>query len=1143
MKKEQIDNFFVRVKKTIEADRQDEDEQLLIEFLKVSSKKAKEELGNKNIYEFQEEDFNILLKDIMEQIQESKLYEYFLQKGIEKENIRIFELMLPENIQLPVEMVEKIIKDNNLLAEVDDVVSLIQKTKDIEFIKRCVKDKNLNISEGDRGILIDSISDKDFIKECILDENVKIQKWQMAELIKSMNDIEFIKECIQNKGLELLSSDKVELIKSTNDVEYIKKCIQDERLVLESFEKIELIQSTNDIEFIKACIQDEGLELESWDKVKLIQSVNDIEFIDECIRNKKVKLEKQYKIRLIQSTNDIEFIKECIRDERLELDGWDKVELIKSTNDIEFIKECVQDEGLGLDSWVKVKLIQSANDVEYIKKCIQDEGLGLDSRDKVELIQSTNDIEFIKACIQDEGLELESWYKVELIQSTNDVEYIKKCIQDKGLGLLSSDKVKLIQSTNDVEYIKKCIQDEGLELESWYKVVLIQSTNDVEYIKKCIQDEGLGLDSRYKVELIKSTNDVEYIKKCIQDEGLGLDSRDKVELISLTKDIEFIKECIQDEILEIDEKVLILLRLNDKDKLDVIKEIENQRKEIVRKIRILGGFDGKTTEENLDLILQWENVQNPKEKAKVLSELKEKNQEILQKIDFKILDEEYLKILGKEKINVISNFPDIQDKILKLNKNELKAYSKIIESYEKEDDIGWRYLTINILNNISSYNNIISEIDNFTKKDIESLMLVLQNSNTFGLKNLEDLRNYREIKQEKCDEWINDSFSSTIRKKEALLYKLFGQDINYTEKILKQYGQDIETIENEDIKYYILALKQIMQISDNETIEKIYQEIPEIALDNVNKTLMEKSISNEYEKLYNKGLLKIENLKTIEENVYDAGTDFNILMTSIGAYAVNNDIKDYKKDWNRPSLNSPHVCCSYIRNDMIGTAPIRGICYGFNEMEPYSLVESNCHDIWSNATGFISWSKGSKYYSPDNQINKTKRYNEMDYARFQNGRKKQPDYIIVFKERGQVQNLEEAKKASKDWGGMPIVVIDKDKCLETERSKLDNLLEKYREGDKSLASEIYYKIRNNRVTRGDFAKEINMDEFKREMEEEENNREQIKSKRDNEVTKEDMKINSERVSAEERKQEMSKIEQLYLQIHSITKDDKDFELE
>ena len=213
-------------------------------------------------------------------------------------------------------------------------------------------------------------------------------------------------------------------------------------------------------------------------------------------------------------------------------------------------------------------------------------------------------------------------------------------------------------------------------------------------------------------------------------------------------------------------------------------------------------------------------------------------------------------------------------------------------------------------------------------------------------------------------------------------------------------------------------------------------------------------------------------------------------------------------------------------------------------MKPYSLAESNCHDIGSNAIGFISTSHGSKFYSPDNQINNTERYNEMDYARFQNGQKKQPDYIIVFKENGQVQNLEEAKKASKDWGGMPIVVVDKDKCLEAERSRLDNLLDKYRAGDKTLAREIYYKIRNNRVTRKSFAEEINIYEFKQEMEEQEkNNQEQIKSNRNIEVTKEDMQKNSEQVTAEERNQEMSRMKQLYLQIHSIAKDDKDVELE
>lgn len=340
-----------------------------------------------------------------------------------------------------------------------------------------------------------------------------------------------------------------------------------------------------------------------------------------------------------------------------------------------------------------------------------------------------------------------------------------------------------------------------------------------------------------------------------------------------------------------------------------------------------------------------------------------------------------------------------------------------------------------------------------------------------------------------------------------------------------------------------------MEISDNKLIEKIYQQVPEMLFHDVNKILMETSIANEYEKLYNKTFLKIENLEQIGENVYDAGTDFNILMTSIGAYISNEDIDDYKRDWNRPSLSSPHICCSYIRNDMIGTAPIHNICYGFSEMESYSLTESNCHDIGSNATGFISSSTGSKYYSPDNQINNTESYNEMDYSRFQKGKRKQPDYIIVFKENGRIQNLEEAKKASKDWGGMPIVVVDKDRCLEAEKSRLDNLLDKYIAGDKTLAREIYYKIRNNRVTRKTFAEEINIDKFKREMEEqekykqEENNQEQIKSNGNIEVTKEDMQKNSEQVTAEERKQEMSRIEQLYLKIHSIAKDDKDVELE
>lgn len=70
----------------------------------------------------------------------------------------------------------------------------------------------------------------------------------------------------------------------------------------------------------------------------------------------------------------------------------------------------------------------------------------------------------------------------------------------------------------------------------------------------------------------------------------------------------------------------------------------------------------------------------------------------------------------------------------------------------------------------------------------------------------------------------------------------------------------------------------------------------------------------------------------------------------------------------------------------------------------------------------------------------------MDFNRIQDGIKKQPDYIIVFKKDGVIQELEKARKASKDWDDMPIVVIDVEKCLESERKKVEEMLESYKGG-------------------------------------------------------------------------------------------------
>ena len=390
MKKEQIDNFFAKARQILELSNENIDEQILIEMFKLSSGNIRDELGSKNIYELKIQDYEKLFEDIIGQIQKNELYEYFLKVGTEKGNLKIFEVMLPANIQIPVEIVEKIIKDDNLLEEVEDIGNLIEKTKDVEFIKKCVKDNKLNMTSIERGRLIKLTGDKEFIKECLEDNGLKIGKSQIKDLIISTEDEEFIKKCVKNTNLRI----------------------------------------------------------ENWEKVELIKLINDEELIAEYLENEKM--------------------------------GFDVVQ-----------------------------------------------------------------------------------------------------------------------------------------------------------------------------------------------------------------------------------KATILSQLDNDKKIGILKEIKTQRKEITKELRALGGFNQETNTDNLRLILQWEDIENPEEKIKILQELHEKNQEIIQNVNFEILDERYIEFLGKSKISLIANFPIIQAKVIKLNQNELKMYARMIENCENiNDSDSWKYMSNNILNRISGYEKL-----------------------------------------------------------------------------------------------------------------------------------------------------------------------------------------------------------------------------------------------------------------------------------------------------------------------------------------------------------------------------------------------------------------------------------------------------
>lgn len=366
--------------------------------------------------------------------------------------------------------------------------------------------------------------------------------------------------------------------------------------------------------------------------------------------------------------------------------------------------------------------------------------------------------------------------------------------------------------------------------------------------------------------------------------------------------------------------------------------------------------------------------------------------------------------------------------------------------------------------------------------------------------------------------------------------------------IVNKY-QNIENLGNDDIKFYVESLKKILKEERPEILRKIFSTCEEIEF--IDEAKIEGALKREYAKKLNEGLFTInEAQKTTEEGIYEAGTEFKMIIHSVGAFYLNkNQNENFQENWNKRQITSAHFCTSYISNDMIATAPIKNFCYGFTNMQDDSLVLAGATDIFSDYE-FSPKSQGDYevYFLPDELIGHTLGYNELDYLRYQNGTKKQPDYIVVFKEDGIVQNLELAKQAAKDWGGMPIVIVDKDKCLESEKTKVDQMLLEYdKTQDPRLAREIWQKVRNNRQTKGSFCPQINLEELKKkfeqkkqEVEESKESPEPEKSKETQEpeektkVTQEELRQAYEETLPQERLEETRKFRQIYESIHEIT---------
>lgn len=274
----------------------------------------------------------------------------------------------------------------------------------------------------------------------------------------------------------------------------------------------------------------------------------------------------------------------------------------------------------------------------------------------------------------------------------------------------------------------------------------------------------------------------------------------------------------------------------------------------------------------------------------------------------------------------------------------------------------------------------------------------------------------------------------------------------------------------------------------DDRFKSIMEKVKSISnIETINPLQINKMLRKEFMKLYNATLFSIKDAKKVNETdeIYELPKDkngfvkkYNTIVTSLAAYVGSSKyIDNYYEFWNRPEISSLHFCGSYIGRNLNCTAKIGSVCFGFFHMDDDSLLMSSNRDLGSSSNDIHSHSSlKNKFCSPGNQLDSTDRggvdhgyRNEMDFRRFINGKRIQPDYIVVFRIDGKISNMDEAKRAREEFLeqgiDLPILIIDKDECLRAEAYEIAGMMLEYEKNpNKALKKQIRKKLSSNNKT-------------------------------------------------------------------------------
>lgn len=520
------------------------------------------------------------------------------------------------------------------------------------------------------------------------------------------------------------------------------------------------------------------------------------------------------------------------------------------------------------------------------------------------------------------------------------------------------------------------------------------------------------------------------------------------------------------------------------------------------------------------------------EEQELYLKLKEKNIDINETINFEILSPKY-SFVGNM-LDMLTTDRDIQEQIISLSDEMLELFKLLYNRLEEVSDYNVPYIA-KILrkigyvtpethwrNNQHYYDELNQDITRlikegyrFTEKEIDTLLFLYNSNIQFTVRNMSEVTNFgkKETQDQKeiddlIDEERNKEKKNISNIKFALLLKTYGIGFNEAKELLNKY--DLTklplTEENKDLFEMYKAIAQIVIENNPDTLISIYDEFSKKMnpnFDFMRITTFENNLRKEFAKSLNREIYKTENYSytTINDiKVYDAGCDFKMIVTAIGAYQ--GDFKDqnnYSDYWNSRHIRSHGNCCSLIGNNNLSMAEAKNVIFGFSTMGENMLLLSGNKDLNSTPDSrkfnTTENSRCNIFTSGDDLLDNTRgEYNELVYERrdlSSNPKfyKKNPDYIVFIeeyedideyiriysecnnkdkltelqKQKQQQEHMwQESIKAAHDFG-IPIVKINREKCAKNETQKLENMVSEFEETkNPKLISQIITQFHNNR---------------------------------------------------------------------------------